>query len=48
MTWEDRFYPKAWGHPLLRQTIADYYNTYYRGKEGCDKKIAPENAKTRN
>jgi aspartate/methionine/tyrosine aminotransferase len=32
VTWEDRFYPKAWGHPLLRQTIADYYNTYYGGE----------------
>jgi hypothetical protein len=21
VTWEDRFYPKAWGHPLLRQAI---------------------------
>jgi aspartate/methionine/tyrosine aminotransferase len=29
VTWEDRFYPKAWGHPLLRETIVDYYNTYY-------------------
>ena len=19
VTWEDRFYPKAWGHPLLRE-----------------------------
>ena len=24
VTWEDRFYPKAWGHPLLRETIANY------------------------
>ena len=29
VTWEDRFYPKAWGHPQLRETIVDYYNTYY-------------------
>ena len=29
VTWEDRFYPKAWGHPLLRAAIADYYNTNY-------------------
>ena len=29
VTWEDRFYPKAWGHPLLREAIVDYYNTYY-------------------
>eukprot|EP00392_Amoebophrya_sp_AT5.2_P005603 g5612.t1 len=29
VTWEDRFYPKAWGHPALRKTIADYYNKYY-------------------
>lgn len=37
VTWEDRFYPKAWGHPLLRETIADYYNTYYGSS------ITPEN-----
>lgn len=37
VTWEDRFYPKAWGHPKLRQTLADYYNTHY----GC--KLVPEN-----
>ena len=37
VTWEDRFYPKAWGHPLLREKIATYYNTYY----GCN--ISPEN-----
>nr|XP_061806006.1 LL-diaminopimelate aminotransferase-like [Nerophis lumbriciformis] len=29
VSWQDRFYPKAWGHPLLRETIVDYYNTYY-------------------
>lgn len=37
VTWEDRFYPKAWGHPKLREAIANYYNTYY----GC--KLVPEN-----
>jgi len=37
VTFEDRFYPKAWGHPLLRETIANYYNKYY----GCN--IVPEN-----
>ena len=21
VTWEDRFYPKAWGHPKLRESI---------------------------
>lgn len=29
VTWQDRFYPKAWGHPLLRDAIANYYNTNY-------------------
>ncbi|MBJ29479.1 MAG: hypothetical protein CMB61_05440 [Euryarchaeota archaeon] len=29
VTWEDRFYPKAWGHPQLRESISDYYNTQY-------------------
>ena len=29
VTFEDRFYPKAWGHPLLRAAIANYYNTNY-------------------
>ncbi len=29
VTWEDRFYPKAWGHPRLREAIVDYYNTHY-------------------
>merc|ERR1719499_58211 len=33
----DRFYPKAWGHPKLRNAIARYYNDYY----GTN--IAPEN-----
>ena len=37
VTWEDRFYPKAWGHPLLRQAIVDYYNTNYGTS------IVPEN-----
>jgi len=37
VTWEDRFYPKAWGHPLLREAIASYYNDYYGSK------IVPEN-----
>jgi aminotransferase len=37
VTSEDRFYPKAWGHPKLRETIADYYNEHY----GC--KIVPAN-----
>merc|ERR1719440_1773245 len=37
VTWEDRFYPKAWGHPALRETIANYYNKYYGTK------IVPEN-----
>lgn len=30
VTFEDRFYPKAGGHPVLKQTIADYYNTTYK------------------
>ena len=29
VTWEDRFYPKAWGHPRLRDAIVDYYNFRY-------------------
>ncbi len=37
VSWEDRFYPKAWGHPELRDAIAGYYNTQY-GSE-----ITPEN-----
>ena len=24
VTWEDRFYPKAWGHPKLRSSIVNY------------------------
>ncbi|CAD7928480.1 unnamed protein product [Amoebophrya sp. A25] len=45
VTWEDRFYPKAWGHPLLRETIADYYNTHYASKNKVNPKlkIEPEN-----
>ena len=26
---EDRFYPKAWGHPELRDSIVGYYNSQY-------------------
>jgi aspartate/methionine/tyrosine aminotransferase len=37
VTWEDRFYPKAWGHPRLRQAIADHYNGFYGSS------ITPEN-----
>lgn len=37
VTAEDRFYPKAWGHPKLRNAIADYYNSHYGSA------IAPEN-----
>ncbi len=37
VTWEDRFYPKAWGHPELRDAIASYYNSQYGSV------IAPEN-----
>ncbi len=37
VTWEDRFYPKAWGHPLLREAIANHYNNFYGSH------IAPEN-----
>jgi aminotransferase len=37
VTFEDRFYPKAWGHPLLRAAIADYYNTNYGSS------VVPEN-----
>lgn len=37
VTWKDRFYPKAWGHPLLRKAIADYYNEWYGST------ITPEN-----
>ena len=37
VTPEDRFYPKAWGHPKLREVISKYYNDQY-GSE-----ITPEN-----
>lgn len=37
VTWEDRFYPKAWGHPMLREAIAEYYNQQYGSS------IVPEN-----
>ena len=37
VSFEDRFYPKAWGHPKLRELIADYYNSQYRSN------ISPEN-----
>ena len=37
VSFEDRFYPKAWGHPKLRESIADYYNLQYRSN------ISPEN-----
>lgn len=37
VTWEDRFYPKAWGHPRLREAIANHYNDFYGSS------IAPEN-----
>ena len=36
-TWEDRFYPKAWGHPLLRDAIVNMYNDQYGSK------IEPDN-----
>lgn len=29
VTWEDRFYPKAWGHPALREAICAHYNDFY-------------------
>ena len=37
VTFEDRFYPKAWGHPKLRKSIVDYYNSCYNSN------IVPEN-----
>merc|ERR1719499_2557480 len=42
VTWEDRFYPKAGGHPLLKKAIARYYNDYYRNEPG-QKKITEDN-----
>jgi len=32
VTPEDRLYPKAWGHPLLREAIVKYYNDFYKSK----------------
>jgi len=29
VTFEDRFYPKAWGHPRLREAIVTHYNSFY-------------------
>jgi len=37
VTPQDRFYPKAWGHPKLRAAICSYYNDFYGSK------IVPEN-----
>ena len=37
VTFEDRLYPKAWGHPALRTALAEYYNSNY----GTN--IVPEN-----
>jgi aspartate/methionine/tyrosine aminotransferase len=37
VTFEDRFYPKAWGHPRLREAIVEHYNSFY------DSSITPEN-----
>lgn len=37
VTADDRLYPKAWGHPLLREAIATHYNTFYGSR------ITPEN-----
>jgi len=37
VSWEDRFYPKAWGHPALREAIASHYNDFYGSN------ITPEN-----
>ena len=37
VSWDDRFYPKAWGHPKLRDAIANYYNSHYGSS------ITPEN-----
>lgn len=34
---EDLRYPKAWGLPALRETIADYYGRFYEAD------ISPEN-----
>lgn len=37
VTWTDRFYPKAWGLPELREAIAEHYNSFYGSS------ITPEN-----
>jgi len=37
VSWQDRFYPKAWGHPELRDAIVDFYNSRYGST------ITPEN-----
>ncbi len=37
VTPDDRLYPKAWGHPLLREAIAAHYNDFYGSR------LAPEN-----
>ena len=37
VTFEDRFYPKAWGHPKLSNSIVDYYNSRYNSN------IVPDN-----
>ena len=37
VTYEDRFYPKAWGHPRLREAIVEHYNSFYGSR------ITPEN-----
>jgi len=29
VTFEDRFYPKAWGHPALREALVEHYNSFY-------------------
>ncbi|CAD7953870.1 unnamed protein product [Amoebophrya sp. A120] len=45
VTFEDRFYPKAWGHPALRKTIADYYNKYYVNDPKCNEGLSDEERK---
>jgi len=37
VTFEDRLYPKAWGHPALREAIVAHYNGFYGSS------ITPEN-----
>lgn len=34
---DDRLYPKAWGHPVLREAIVEHYNSFYGSS------IVPEN-----